>query len=84
MKIVQWIIKVLPRGIIQWITKLLWAQAPKLVAKMLTSIDPNDLADKIKPHLVAAMKKMPPEWQKNFVAALRILAETVAASIPEE
>jgi len=71
-----------------WWQKLLVAivkrWAPQLVAQLLTSIDPEELADRIKPYIVSAMLQMPIEWQKNFVLALRKLAEFVSGLVPDE
>lgn len=71
------------QGLAKLLATFLQIWAPQIVAELLAKIDPKQLAAKIKPHLLAVMERMPREWQKNFAVALRIVAETVAASIPE-
>lgn len=58
-------------------------QAAEIIVQLLTSINPHELANQIRPHLEAAMKRMPTAWQRAFVLALQKLVEIASASIPE-
>jgi DNA-binding IclR family transcriptional regulator len=56
---------------------------PELVAGLLGYLNPQDLAEQIKPHLERLMDQMPREWRRSFVLALRRLAEIAAACVPD-
>ncbi len=56
---------------------------PEIAVALLTAIQPGELAAKLRPHLEVAIKRMPLEWQRSFVLALRRIAEIAVASVPE-
>jgi hypothetical protein len=69
--------------VVKVLTPLLHWIGPPLVAEYLASIDPSQLAVKLRPHLETVMERMPREWRRSFVLALRKLAEIAAAAVPD-
>lgn len=63
--------------------KILLAWAPDLIAKLLASIEPADIAERVKPALRSLLAKMDPVWRPSFAKVLRLLAQT-ASEIAEE
>lgn len=49
--------------------KLLSSLAPRLAIWLLTTIDPDQLAEKIRPYIVKIFKKAGPKWRKAFKKA---------------
>lgn len=48
--------------------KLLSSLAPRLAIWLLTKIEPEQLAEKVRPYIVTMFKKAGPEWRKAFKA----------------
>lgn len=58
--------------------KLLGSVAPAAVAYLLAQVDPETLANNVKPHLKEALSGLPAEWKKQVSVALKKLSDFVA------
>ncbi|MDY0339885.1 MAG: hypothetical protein RBS17_01555 [Coriobacteriia bacterium] len=63
--------------------KILLAWAPDLIAKLLASIEPADVAGYMKPALRSVLAKLSPEWRPVFARTLRLLAQ-IASEVATE
>ncbi len=65
------------------VARVISAWAPGLVAQLLAMIPVKDISGHLRPHVIATMEALPPEWRRPYAEALQRLADIVKDTLAD-